>query len=1061
MQHHNMPMTGGGSMRRFLSKKLEADSEDPASYNSVKTHLGNIALGNPLTDEDHGVLPSRSMKISLSAECIDRNEKQVRNAFYSALHSVHEQASLSNISVEVSDSYIGSRSWVPRYHEGHLLSLRRCHRETHKADSACYFYIMWLSDYGELELPSRISCQLLDSVRQNLPSMLDQENRLFQLLLAPYVTDSQHSNCVRLLSPHEFMSTYQEYEQVIHNAWWAMMAFAFHASVPVIGDHPLVRLRQLMKSRLHLEFDDIQAADSECIHTKIIYRVFSEDEEIERQKKLQNEQRHFNDAKRPPYHETKEHVEELTDKEVCRFFFEGIPYGIVKKNVRVECTQRYDALLQETIVKYGSQAIAISATDDQSLKTLQETFQADFQRYVTIIIHSLSSIAAENVYRGMSLHWKENNRLLHNRINFACRKDILNDLTDAIIKQILNPTNEVQNNLSLKILISGPSGSGKSTFLAAAANMLSKTFGKRSLISVRYIKMDPRCKTTVGLLQSISAQLALLVPGSSLHAQMTAKQHLDELSASILRFCTPALNSIHEEEKIRFVLLIDDIDMLDADAVELLDSWIPVGFHPHFSIIATTVLDFMDEKLSFLRNSGLKRDHTITIPPFDADLRSALIDGSTTRFKDENEPQRPVEDLASIMANTGIFITKSAHMSRPQTSASVSISMHSGIHESLQLQTFTDADICQSLYDEARSTLDVNDSESFDSLPIDDIAARILQSASEFKSLELAIQYLRFSDSNSIPKHINTASFIAKTLDSASEEYGVTFVSHLMAYITFSRDPIQRCELLCLLTCDEEVILEARSKNYDLYSGSSSVRFPAYVLNSFLDNCILLQVMLPQRGDTMVCDCGLLIAAWCCSQPGFDHKFIHSNMAIYFLGVWNSDGFPTQPLEQVLPPAPDSINFRRIREGPYHAILAGELTLAAQEVARYKYIETCYRHGQGHEAAYYLKLLAGYIHSDLSKFSDTDLPKRVNDYWIFVHCNHPKLCLNVLLLSTLACSTSASSKIFEDAVANARNDIQWSNRTKGFRLPRNSSIDNMRCCRNLPNVQGNKCWHIL
>jgi hypothetical protein len=180
-------------------------------------------------------------------------------------------------------------------------------------------------------------------------------------------------------------------------------------------------------------------------------------------------------------------------------------------------------------------------------------------------------------------------------------------------------------------------------------------------------------------------------------------------------------------------------------------------------------------------------------------------------------------------------------------------------------------------------------------------------------------------------------------------------------------------------------------------------------------------------------------------------------MATYFLGVWQSDGFPSQPLVRVLPPALDTINFRRIREGPYHAILAGEFPLAAQEVARYTYIETCYRHGQGHEAAYYLKLLAGYIHSDPSKFSDTDLPQRVNDYWIFVHSNHQKLCLDINLLSNLACSTNPTSKMFEDALANARHDIQWSNRTKGFRLPRNSSIDNMRCCRNLPNIQGEAC----
>jgi hypothetical protein len=132
--------------------------------------------------------------------------------------------------------------------------------------------------------------------------------------------------------------------------------------------------------------------------------------------------------------------------------------------------------------------------------------------------------------------------------------------------------------------------------------------------------------------------------------------------------------------------------------------------------------------------------------------------------------------------------------------------------------------------------------------------------------------------------------------------------------------------------------------------------------------------------------------------------------------------------------------------------------LAGQEVARYSYIETCYRHGQGHEAAYYLKLLAGYIHSDPSKFTDPDLKKRVDDYWVFVHCNHHKLCLNIVLLSNLACSANAASKIFEDAIANESSDIEWSNGTKGFRLPRNSSIDNLKCSRILPNVQGKACF---
>jgi hypothetical protein len=159
----------------------------------------------------------------------------------------------------------------------------------------------------------------------------------------------------------------------------------------------------------------------------------------------------------------------------------------------------------------------------------------------------------------------------------------------------------------------------------------------------------------------------------------------------------------------------------------------------------------------------------------------------------------------------------------------------------------------------------------------------------------------------------------------------------------------------------------------------------------------------------------------------------------------------------VCPPAPAQINIRRVREGPFNAILAGEFALAGQEVARYSYIETCYRHGQGHEAAYYLKLLAGYIHSDPSKFSDANLQKRINDYWIFVHCNHQKLCLNILSLSNLACSTNAASKIFEDAISNEQTFSKWSDCTKGFRLPRNSSVDNLRCCRNLPNIEGRIC----
>ncbi len=1038
-------------MRRFLSQKTDDFGEDPASHNSLKVRLNNMALGNPLADDDHDVITSRYMKVTLSAECIDRYEKQIRSAFYTALHSVQDQASSSDISLEASDSFSGSKSWAPCYHEGHLLSLRRCFRNTHQDDASYYFYIMWLSDYGELELPYRISRALLDAVRQNLPSMLDQEHRLFELLLLPYIADVSDADFVRLLCPHEVAISFQEFEQMILNSYSVLLAIAFHGSIPTSGDHPILQLRLALKSRLHLERDEIQIADPDASHTKFIYRSFTEEEEADRQKKIQNELRHLNEAKRPPYHETKEHVEELSDKDVCRFFFEGIPYGSVKKNVRSECSQRFHTLLQDSLKTFGSHAIVCHSADPECLNSLQKMFETDFQNYITAIIHSSLSIASESTYRRASLHWKENTRFLHKGINFSSRKDVLSDLTDSIINQVINPTNSVQNDLSLKILISGPASSGKSTFLATAAQILSETLGKRSLIMVRYTKLDPQCKTVVGLLESISSQIGLLVPGSSIHVQLSAKRRLEDLSESIRRFCAPPLRSINDEEKNRFVLLIDDLDTLDADAVELLDSWIPVGFHPHFSIIATTSLDFMDKKLTFLRNSGLKREHVIVIPPFDDEVRSALIERSTTKL--HTGPLEPVEDIASIMANTGIFITKSAATSRPHTSASVSISLHSEKHMSLPGRSFGDVDICQYISDASNQKVDCIENGSADSL-IDHKYEEVLQSATEFKSFELAVKYLRSSTFASLPKHINSAAFIQKTLDSAAEEFGLIFVSHVMAYLTFSRDQMHRVELLALLTCDEEVILEARNKHHDLYSGCTTVKFPALIINNFLDTCILLQVMIPQRGDVLICDCPLLIASWCCSQKGFDHKFIHSNMAIYFLGTWKSEGLPSQPLERKQPPAPAQINFRRIREGPYHAILAGELTLAGQEVARYSYIETCYRHGQGHEAAYYLKLLAGYIQSDPSNISDPDLPRRINDYWIFVNCNHLKLCANSALLSNIALSSNAASKIFEDAVANTRYTTEWSGTTNGFRLPRNSSIDNLKSFRSLPNIQG-------
>jgi hypothetical protein len=92
-------------MRRFLSQRLDHPFDEPVSQNSVKLRLNNIALGNFLADEDHDVLPSRSIKITLAAECMDRNERQVRNSFYTALHSIVDRASLSNISLEVSDSF--------------------------------------------------------------------------------------------------------------------------------------------------------------------------------------------------------------------------------------------------------------------------------------------------------------------------------------------------------------------------------------------------------------------------------------------------------------------------------------------------------------------------------------------------------------------------------------------------------------------------------------------------------------------------------------------------------------------------------------------------------------------------------------------------------------------------------------------------------------------------------------------------------------------------------------------------------------------------------------------
>jgi len=1048
-----MPINGS-SMRRFLNQKMEHDCEDVSTQNPVKNRLNSIAVGNPLTDEDHNVLPSRSMKLILSAECTDRDEKLVRNAFYAALNSIEEQASSSNISLEVSDSYAGSRGWTPRYNEAHLVNLRRCFRDTHKCDDAYYFYIMWLSEYGELELPTRINRQLLDAVRDNLPSMLGQEHRLFDLLLLPYTNDTLNPDWVRLLCPHEYTASFQDFEQIVHNSWAALLALAFHDCVPESGDHPLLQLRHLLKSRMHLEHDEISAADSVGSHTKFIYRAFSEEEQAAKQRKIQiNEQRFLLDTKRAPYLETKEHTEELNDKDVCRFFFEGVPAGSIKKRIRSECARRYQTLLEELMIKFGPHAISWSASDSGSLVTLQTALQANFLHYSTSIIHATSSIAAESIYRGVSLHWKENDRILHNQINFSCRRDLMRDLTDAIINQVLDTTNSFQNELSLKVLISGPSGSGKSTFLAAAAKLLSKSLGQRSVIMIRYPKLDSQCKSVVGLLQSISAQIALLVPGASgQHAQMSAKQHLVDLSASIFRLCSPSFKASDDEEKIRLILLIDDFDTLDADAVELLDSWIPVGFHPHFSIIATTCLDYSDKKLNFLKNAGLKRQHMVFIPPFDAELRSVLI---AERNPIIAVPLEPVEDIASIMANTGIFIkTKSAPSSRPQTSASVSISL-SGKHKSIQVRSFTDANVCQSINEEASHILDYKGSESFNCFPTSEIAENILQSAAEFKSFELAIRYLSFSTWSSIPNHITIVAFIQKTLDSAVEEFGLIFVSHAMAYITFSRDHMQRSELLALLSADEDVLAEARNKNHDLYSGSSTIKFPASLMNSFLDNCILLQVIIPQRCDILICDSALLIAAWCIAQKGFDHKAIHSNMAMYFLGTWKSDGLRSQPLEMVHPPAPAQINFRRIREGPYHAILAEEFTLAGQEVARYSYIETCYRHGQGHEAAYYLKLLAGYIHSNSSsEFTDPDLQQRINDYWLFVHCNHHKLCLNVGLLSNLACSANPRSNIFEDAATNAQYNIQWNSSTMGFRLPRNSSVDNLRCFRSLPNIAG-------
>jgi energy-coupling factor transporter ATP-binding protein EcfA2 len=1038
-------------MRRFLSQRLDHPFDEPVSQNSVKLRLNNIALGNFLADEDHDVLPSRSIKITLAAECMDRNERQVRNSFYTALHSIVDRASLSNISLEVSDSYAGSKSWTPRYHEGHVLNLRRCFRDTFKNDNAFYFYMMWLSDYGELELPTRISCQLLDEVRQSLPSMLEQEQRLHRMLLLAYTTDVQHPGYVRLVCPHEVTVSFQEYDQMIQNAWAAIIAITFHSNIPDSGDHPILQLRSLLKSRLHIEHDEIRSLDSNGTHTRFIYRVFSEEETAERHKKMQNDLRSLNETKRPSYHETKEHVEELSDKDVSRFFCEGIPFGSVKKRVRSESMQRYEILLRDMINVFGSKSITFCATNNESITAVQEIVHADFQLYVTLVIHAVSCIASESVYRSLSLHWKENTRLLHNRISFSCRRNTLRDLTDGIIKHIFNPNKEVQSSLSLKILLSGPPGSGKSTFLATAAHILSKHMNKRSVVMVRHIKADSQCKTVVGLLASISSQIALLVPGASTHAQMSAKEHLESISACVIRLCTSNAKFTRDEEHIRFVLLIDDMDILESDAVELLDSWIPVGFHPNFSIIATSSLEFSDRKLIFLRNSGLKLDHVIQIPPFDATLLSDLIDSTAT--KTDADLQEPIEDMSTIMANTGVFTTKSAPSSRPQTSASVSISLYSENHELKANRTFTDVDICQSIAHEADEFAESSCSDK-DSFTIDATMHNILVCATEFNSFELAVEYLRSSSLSAIPKQISTVSFIQKILGSASEEFGVVFVSHIMAYITFSRDCIERSELLALLTSDEEVLAEARNKHYDLYSGSTTIKYPASIINSFLETCILLKIILRRNEDTLRCNCSLLIAAWCCSQHGFDHKFIHSNMAMYFLGSWKCEGLPSQPLEKLLHPAPAQINRRRIREGPYHAILAEEFTLAGQEVARYSYLDTCYRHGQGHEAAYYLKLLAGYIHSDSSKFNDMDLQQRINDYWIFVHCNHQKICVNAQLLYSLACATNPSSSCFDDATLNPQQATQWSSSTIGFRLPRNSSIENLRCCRNLPHIEG-------
>ena len=46
---------------------MEHDCEDVATQNPVKVRLNNIAVGNPLTDDDHSALPLRCMKLIVSA----------------------------------------------------------------------------------------------------------------------------------------------------------------------------------------------------------------------------------------------------------------------------------------------------------------------------------------------------------------------------------------------------------------------------------------------------------------------------------------------------------------------------------------------------------------------------------------------------------------------------------------------------------------------------------------------------------------------------------------------------------------------------------------------------------------------------------------------------------------------------------------------------------------------------------------------------------------------------------------------------------------------------------